>query len=350
MSAVLRLNKKNFQYASLLLLALQSASLTLMMKLSRGKFGQASYDPASVVCVVELVKLLCSFFMEMFLNRGGSPRRTVTAILTDVLNNPREVMKLGVPAFLYAIQNNLCYLALSHLSALNYQVIYQMKILTTALFSVWLLGKKLSHRHWAALFLLMAGVVAVQMAGTQKSSLTDKSSTWTGFVVLLFNSASSGYAGVFFEQLSKKRRSSANPKSVWLQSFELGSMGLMFSLCVAFFGSTSQTLKQQGFFYGYNQMTWFTIALQSLGGILVALVIRHADNIQKAFATSLSIVLCSLVSVGMLGHQLSSGLISGTVLVAISIVLYAKAESQVKPSRSRLPRSKHSSSNLLEAR
>lgn len=71
-------------------------------------------------------------------------------------------LKLAVPAGLYAVQNNLLFFALSNLESSVYQVVYQLKILTTAMFSVVLLRKRLSPQQWASLVLLMLGVILVQ--------------------------------------------------------------------------------------------------------------------------------------------------------------------------------------------
>lgn len=330
-----RANPRGVQVVSLLVLALQSASLTLLMKYSRGYGGGAEYNASAVVCVVEVAKLLLSFGLEALTGQRGSFRRTFAVITRDIMEHPGDFGRLALPAFLYAIQNNLCYVALRHLSALTYQVVYQMKILTTAGFSVWLLGKRLNHRHWAALSLLTCGVICVQLASTASgpSATTTGSSTWLGFAVLLFNSLSSGYAGVYFEQLSKAaagigvaNTQRATRRSLWIQSVELGLFGLAFSLAVAHLGRDGPSLRANGYLHGFNAMTWALIGLMSLGGILVAFVIRFADNIQKAFATSLSIVICSLVSVGILGHSLPLNLAIGTGLVSIAVLLYARAE------------------------
>ena len=48
----------------------------------------------------------------------------------------RDTMMVGVPAFLYLVQNNLLYVATTHLDAATCQVAYQLKLLTTAFFSV----------------------------------------------------------------------------------------------------------------------------------------------------------------------------------------------------------------------
>jgi len=44
------------------------------------------------------------------------------------------------------------------------QVTYQLKILTTALFSVAMLGKSVAPAQWTALLLLMSGVALVQVS------------------------------------------------------------------------------------------------------------------------------------------------------------------------------------------
>jgi UDP-sugar transporter A1/2/3 len=82
-----------------------------------------------------------------------------------------------VPAVCYVLQNNLLFLALSKLDAATYQVLqlsypsitspfqvtYQLKILTTAFFSVSILGQKLNGIKWIALVMLTTGVALEQV-------------------------------------------------------------------------------------------------------------------------------------------------------------------------------------------
>lgn len=51
-----------------------------------------------------------------------------------------------------------------------------------------------------------------------------------------------------------------------------------------------------GFIQGYNFNVVLVIALQSFGGLCIAVVIKYADNILKVFATSVSIILSCLAS------------------------------------------------------
>ena len=83
-------------------------------------------------------------------------------------------------------------------------------------------------------------------------------------------------------------------------------------------------IANKGFFYGYDVVVLIIIMLQSLGGILVAVVVKYADNILKGFATSAAIVISCIVSVYLFDVTLSVQFIFGTVLVMLSIYLYGK--------------------------
>jgi UDP-sugar transporter A1/2/3 len=61
----------------------------------------------------------------------------------------------------------------------------------------------------------------------------------------------------------------------------------------------------KGFFYGYNGYTAVTLVWQGLGGLLIAMVIKYADNILKSFASSISIVFTYFFSFLIFGSTLS---------------------------------------------
>lgn len=54
-----------------------------------------------------------------------------------------------------------------------------------------------------------------------------------------------------------------------------------------------EKVVERGFFYGFDWLVWTTIALQSIGGIIVALVVKHTDNILKVFV-DLKLYLCEV--------------------------------------------------------
>jgi UDP-sugar transporter A1/2/3 len=95
--------------------------------------------------------------------KGYSVMGTLQQINIEIIQKPGETFKLLIPAGLYTLQNNLLFVALSNLDAATYQVTYQLKILTTALFSTLMLGKKLDSLKWISLVMLMLGVSLVQV-------------------------------------------------------------------------------------------------------------------------------------------------------------------------------------------
>jgi UDP-sugar transporter A1/2/3 len=326
--------------ACLGLLTIQTSALILVMRSSL--VSDSNYIPASVVVTVEIAKLLLSLIMEILTRPDKSATMMLYNLRMDLQQNYRAVLKLAVPAILYAVQNNLSYFALARLSAVTFQVLQQLRIPTTALMAVLLMDKQLTIRHWSALFLLTAGVACVQLASVSESNQEAKgeaSSAWMGFAALLINSASSGFAGIYFERLvkgtapkpprrtiSQLRMPLPRERSVWLQSMELGFFGLLFSLILALVGESGATIRRLGFFYGYDSMTWLVVGMQATGGMLVAMVIRYADSLLKAFATAASIVLSGVITFGIMGHQLSIEFVLGVSLVAGAVYLYAAAD------------------------
>lgn len=111
-------------------------------------------------------------------------------------------------------------------------------------------------------------------------------------------------------------------KSLWLRNIQLGCYGAMLGILVVFVND-KEAVERYGFFYGYDWLVWMCILLQSAGGLLVALVIQHADNVCKLFATSFSILLT--ISLVVLFYDEPFGLLSvfGGVIVIIASVLFS---------------------------
>ena len=89
----------------------------------------------------------------------------------------QETLKLSIPAFVYVIQNNLGFFALSKLDPATYQVTYQVKLLTTAVVMRVMLGKVLNVTQWTGLFVLLFGVCLVEV---EKLSISEQAKPATG--------------------------------------------------------------------------------------------------------------------------------------------------------------------------
>ena len=79
------------------------------------------YIASTAVVFAEIFKILACLVVIF---HGSSYRWSVfmSQLRDEILDKPRETLKLAVPSGLYTIQNNLLYVALSNLDAATYQV------------------------------------------------------------------------------------------------------------------------------------------------------------------------------------------------------------------------------------
>ena len=204
------------------------------------------------------------------------------------------------------------------------QVTYQLKILTTALFSVLMLGKKLSSLQWSSLVILFVGVALVQLQSAPPSGSSSTGASQNrllGLSAVVVSCLSSGFAGVYFEKMLK-----GSTASVWLRNVQLG----MFGSLTAFVGmllKDGARINEKGLLFGYNTLVWVVISQQAVGGLIVAVVVKYADNILKGFATSLSIILSCIASVFLFDYVISLKFTVGAALVIAAIYLYGRPSS-----------------------
>ena len=107
-----------------------------------------------------------------------------------------------------------------------------------------------------------------------------------------------------------------------MRNIQLSFLSLPFGLFTCFtYDWTALTTK--GFFFGYDSFIWYLVVLQATGGLLVAMVVKYADNILKGFATSLAIILSCIVSIYLFDFHLTLQFSVGTLLVMASVFLYS---------------------------
>jgi len=90
----------------------------------------------------------------------------------------------------------------------------------------------------------------------------------------------SGLAGVYFEKILK-----GSTASVWLRNVQLGIYSVILSAIFGVWLKDGNVIAERGFFVGYDIWTLSAIACQALGGLIVAVVVKYADNILKGFST-----------------------------------------------------------------
>lgn len=314
------ITNKNLKYVSLVVLIAQTTALVLILRYSRTqKHEGPRYLSSTAVVMAEIVKMV-TCIVVLFNNHGWRWGAFQSEIVAEVIQKRSETLKVAVPAVLYVIQNNLLFLALSKLDAATYQVTYQLKILTTAFFSVTMLGRSLNSLKWLALILLTAGVALVQMPSGNASNTAAEGNTSdriVGLFAVLAACVSSGFAGVYFEKILK-----TTSVSLWMRNLQLAFFSIFggFLMCWMY---DWKAIEKDGFLQGYNNVIWMVVLLQAYGGLVIALVVKYADNILKGFAVSLSIILSSFVSWFFMDDFTPSLMFAaGATIVILSTFMY----------------------------
>lgn len=238
-----------------------------------------------------------------------------------MLEKPVEMVKLVIPAVIYTVQNNILYVALQNLDAATYSVCYQSKILTTAVFSVFLLGKRLNLGKWSALVVLTFGVALTQLPHEDEpnpASTPNDQSPLLGFCCVMLAACTSGFAGVYFEMLLK-----SSITSLWVRNIQMGLPSIVLSL-INVFVCDWHKVSRAGFFQGYDRGVVGVIVVQAAGGLVVAVVVKYADNILKSFATAISIVASCFLSAIFFGFRPNRAFVFGVVLVCTSVFMYSR--------------------------
>jgi solute carrier family 35 (UDP-sugar transporter), member A1/2/3 len=360
------------KYAALLLLVAQMVGLVLLMRYSRTSHNEGEgpmYLASTAVFVMEAMKLAICCIVIAYQSGGN----LMTELNLHVLQAPMEIAKLCVPSFLYTVQNNLLYLALTNLDAATYQVCYQLKILTTAVFSAIMLQvrvmfsvlyeririchhneimmqcsarssipdsipnqsvirsifnfqRKFSPLKWFSLIVLTVGVAIVEVSGSKGESHTpsEDHNRFVGLIAVLCAACTSGFSGVYFEKILK-----GSQTSLWLRNVQMGLPSVIIAF-ITVFVKDSQAVAEQGFLGGYSPIVWTVVTVQAAGGLIVAVVVKYADNVLKVFATSFSIVVSCIISALFFDFHATFSFVIGASLVVIATIMYSKPEKKTK--------------------
>ena len=317
-----------------------------------GRYSQTSQSPdqpkfnvQNLVATTEFVKLvLCLFLIgydevvkeNPLASAGeiliGIPLKTFIAVKDQILD-PMSALPISIPAGLYLLQNNILYVALKNLTAPVFQVTYQSKLVTTALVSVVMLQRRYASLQWISLVTLGVGVAVVvlgeQSGGKDEEEEVEGQSMILGLCAVAAASLSSAFAGVYFEKVLKGGTAKPNDKvqSVWMRNIQLAFFSLVFSSLYSALGmnrggDSASAGEALPFFYGFTTTTYMLVVLQALGGLLVAAIVKYADNVVKGLATGVAVVVSTIVSAIFLGSAVTMPFVVGAFIILTSVWVF----------------------------
>jgi UDP-sugar transporter A1/2/3 len=246
-----------------------------------------------------------------------------------------------------------------------FQITYQLKIATTALFSVIMLKRTLTRAQWAGVGLLLPGVCLVQLSRLSSAenddivvpSLVNANANGNatssnmilnnvvaqidlspgvglgvapihhgvsflgqllGFVAVLFSCVTSGFAGVYFEKVLK----SAKSLSLWERNVQLATYSILIAGASVIMKDFQRVITD-GPFVGMSMSSGIVILLQAAGGLVIAVVVRYTDNIAKAFATSVSMIISSILTIFFFDFHPPLIFFIGAGLVGMAVRFYS---------------------------
>ena len=295
--------------------------------------------------------------------RGARKPRVMTVhYLRNLLLHSKKMLLLAV---MYGLGNILSYYALAQIGAGTFVVIANLKTLTTAGFSVCMLGRTYSSTKWRALVLLVVGVVLFVLPTLDKEdnggdgednigfdaknrllgnnekhgeneekeavgdedrfdndddpmieksvgySTSGKSGIVLGVTLELIIVILSGFACIYFEKAIKH-----DPFNIWERNFQLG----FYSILIYAFLILSDNNGMP--FSNWTAMAYILSVLGAFGGLLVALSIKYGDSVLKTLAISGSIIYANIVDHIFLGGPLDPQMLLSAIIVVIAVLNY----------------------------
>ena len=268
---------------------------------------------ARVLVLVQELAIKLPMSLLLYAVEQGGVLRMLRSLIAERRERPRVWARMGFPAVCYTVGAILQMVGGANLDASMGQVTFQSKIIFTAACSVALLGTRLSRAQLVAIFILSAGVVLADVGPALLHSGAASHSTpkptlrpmhpRLGVAAWLGAALCSAFASVYFEKMVKLSPGDEPAPSLWLRNIQLCSLSCLTGVVlVGAEWREGSTLRTHGPLHNFDHFVWLFILLGGSGGIAVALVIKHADNIRRGFAAGLALILTSLGSHFLYGN------------------------------------------------
>uniref|UniRef100_A0A8C5M3E7 Solute carrier family 35 member A4 n=1 Tax=Leptobrachium leishanense TaxID=445787 RepID=A0A8C5M3E7_9ANUR len=268
--------------------------------------GEIPFSSSAVVLLIELSKLIVSSLLLLIWDKKSS----------GISVSWRFAAPYALPAFFYCVNNNLVVHMQHFMDPSSFQVLSNLKIVSTAFLYSYFLRQKLSIKKWLALLLLMAAGVFYSYGGIQDLEEVSSQSllyiTLPGLLLMMLYCLLSGLSAVYTEMTLKKQDLPLNLQNIFLYVF-----GVAMNLITHVTSS-----PRNRFFEGFSLWVWVIIISQALNGLIMSAIMKHSSNITRLFVISFSMLANGLLSLIILELQLSALFFSAVVLIGLAVYLY----------------------------
>lgn len=217
-----------------------------------------------------------------------------------------------IPTFLYAVSNNITYIALGELSPAMFNLLMNLKIPVTGLLAWWLLSEPITRVQWQGLILMFIGsaIACVKWSSSEAPTLV---CSWLGLVLMLVYSSCSGSAAVSIDFITRHRFRS---ESILLQNVKFSFLGICINLVISLLRGTLWSWSLEPIH------AWAVMSMVA-NGLMTAVVIKYAGSLVKTLSSSFATFPSALLGY-LLWHQiLEWNYFVGATLCTIAVNLYA---------------------------
>lgn len=290
-------------------LTLLTCSQGIMMAASKVD-GKYPYNVATVPLFSELTKLIISAYF-LYLAKQKDPKGTQMTVAWE------SVRLFPIPSVIYLIHNNVQFFTIQYVDAATYQILGNLKIVTTGFLFRVFLKRHLSRIQWLALVLLMCAATTSQISGCGHML----AAPIMGYMFGILSAWLSAFAGVYTEFLMKK-----NNDSLYWQNVQLYGFGTLFNALRLTYDDIQSGFANGSWvtnaFDGYNWVTVLIVLNFAFAGMSVSWIMKFADTIVKVYATSSAMMITALLSIWFFELEPTLQLFMGIVIACISLNLY----------------------------
>ena len=303
-----------------------SSILVKFAKQHRLETNEPPFLPFAASMIIEFVKgIMCMLIYACCGASGGGENSShpsnadEDAPASSSWQHVKNSFMYAIPATLYAVDNNLFFVVLRLITPATLHLLANVKIVFVALLFRFALRRAVNRVQWAALLLLIVGLIVARLddphatsavsasatrsgafivanasaasTATSSASPTSSSSLTTateqpsqysaitqGFLLVVLMTACSSVANIALEHLYKTRR-----QDMMLQQFQLYLYGVALNLA-CLLAYDFHTISTEGVLRGFNAFVWAVVAASSCTGIAVSFVLKYSDNIGNVFA------------------------------------------------------------------
>mmetsp|Transcript_49161 Transcript_49161/g.97705 ORF Transcript_49161/g.97705 Transcript_49161/m.97705 type:complete len:334 (-) Transcript_49161:84-1085(-) len=294
--------------ASILLLSLKP----VLLHIAAAWGGPEQLPPDRFMFMTEVLKLaICT--VAVAARRGAG-------LHSQIWVGFRHTSAFAIPATLYMIMNIFVVVAGRRLPPPTFQLLASTKIICTALASWAILKKKISPAQWIAVALLTVGVAL----GQWRNGALMADEPFIPVLLMLVNSCLSAVAAVYTEKIIKAHSNAA--LTIYATNVHMAAHTLVISSCAnALRANIWQITDPEvpSALLRVGPLTLVALCNEAVNGVMMSLLMRHADSIVKNYAFGISIFTTAGLAVPLLDYWPPPLFYIGATLVVFSMGLYA---------------------------